>query len=62
MVAPNRKEQTMSTAIIDRCDVAAYQSWTNRRVAPAYFRGIPSWVWVSALCRSGPRRHPAPVT
>jgi hypothetical protein len=47
----------MSTLIIDRCDVAAYRSWTTRRVAPAYVRGIPSWVWMSALCRRQQRRH-----
>ena len=51
----------MSTTIIDRCDSAAYRSWTNRRVAPAYMRGIPSWVWEAALCRRGPRR-PAAAT
>ena len=59
---PHRKEQTMNTTIIDRCDLAAYRSWTNRRVAPAYVRGIPSWVWESALCRRQPRRLAAPVT
>jgi hypothetical protein len=47
----------MSTNITDRCDLAAYRSWTNRRVAPAYMRGIPSWVWESALCRRQQRRH-----
>jgi hypothetical protein len=55
--SPNRKEQTMSTTIIDRCDLAAYRSWTNRRVAPAYARGIPSWVWQTALCRRQQHRH-----
>lgn len=39
----------MSTTIVDRCDVAAYRSWTNRRLAPAYVRGLPSWVWMSAM-------------
>jgi hypothetical protein len=51
----------MSTTIIDRCDIAAYRSWTNRHVAPAYMRGIPSWVWEAALCRRGQRR-PAAAT
>ena len=51
----------MNTTIIDRGDLAAYRSWTNRRAAPAYMRGIPSWVWESALgrrerCRAA-RRH-----
>jgi hypothetical protein len=47
----------MSTKTTDRCDLAAYRSWTNRRVAPAYVRGIPSWVWESALCRRQQGRH-----
>ena len=46
---PQGADQTMNTTIIDHCDVAAYRSWTNRRAAPAYLRGIPSWVWQSAL-------------
>lgn len=46
----------MNITIIDRCDVDAYRSWTNRSVAPAYMRGIPSWVWSSALCRRQQRR------
>ena len=47
----------MSTTIIDRCDLATYRSWTNRRVSTAYLRGIPSWVWESALGRRQQRRH-----
>ena len=46
----------MSTTIIDRCDIAAYREWTNRSRGPAYVRGIPAWVWQSALCRRQ-RRH-----
>jgi hypothetical protein len=45
----------MSTTIIDRHDNADHRSWTNRRVATTYFRGIPSWVWESALARRQPR-------
>jgi hypothetical protein len=52
----------MNTTIIDGCDLAAYRSWTNRRVAPAYMRGIPSWVWASALCRRQQRQHTSSVT
>jgi hypothetical protein len=52
----------MHTTIIDRCDLAAYRSWVNRRGAPAYMRGIPSWVWASAMCRHQQRRHAPPVT
>jgi hypothetical protein len=46
-----RRRQTMNTTILDRCDIAAYRSWSSRRVTPAYMRGMPSWVWTSALCR-----------
>lgn len=49
----------MSTTTIDRHDTAAHRSWTNRPVAPTYLRGIPSWVWESALDRS--HRHPQTV-
>ena len=47
----------MSTTNVDGCEQAAYRTWTSRRVAPAYVRGIPSWVWMSALCRRQQRRH-----
>ena len=49
----------MNSTIIERCDVAAYHSWTHQRTDPAYVRGIPSWVWQSALCRHGQRRQAA---
>jgi hypothetical protein len=53
----------VNTTIIDTCDLAAYRSWTNRRgAAPAYMRGIPTWVWQSALCRRQHRRHATPVS
>ena len=52
----------MYTTIIDTCDLAAYRSWTARRVAPAYMRGMPTWVWQSALCQRQHRRHGATVT
>jgi hypothetical protein len=55
-VAAQTKEQTMNTTLVDRCDIAAYRSWLDRRVMPAYVRGIPSWVWQSALS-SRQRRH-----
>lgn len=41
----------MNTTLINECNIAAYRSWLDRRVTPAYVRGIPSWVWQSALCR-----------
>ena len=46
-----------STTIIDRCDRDAYQAWASRGAAPAYMRGLPTWVWQAALCRRrAPRR------
>jgi len=51
-VAARPQERTMTTTLIDECNIAAYRSWLDRRVTPAYVRGIPSWVWQSALrCR-----------
>jgi hypothetical protein len=41
----------MNATFIDACNIAAYRSWRHHRVGPAYVRGIPSWVWQSALCR-----------
>ena len=39
----------MNTPLIDACGPPRYWPWTPRRVGPAYVRGIPSWVWESAL-------------
>ena len=41
----------MHATIIDACDINAYRAWTTHRVTPAYMRGIPAWVWQSAICR-----------
>jgi hypothetical protein len=46
-----------TTAVIDQCDTAAYRSWTTRRVTPAYMRGLPTWMWTSALCRQRAKTH-----
>jgi len=46
----------MTTSIIDECEHAAHQSWTQRRTLPAYLRGRPTWVWQAALCRRKTRR------
>lgn len=32
-----------------RHDVAAHRNWRTQRVSPAYMRGIPSWIWETAL-------------
>ena len=41
----------MNTSLTDECDVVAHRSWTNHRTAPAYLRGVPTWVWQAAMCR-----------
>jgi hypothetical protein len=48
-----------TTTVIDRCDIAAHRTWQHHRVSPAYMRGIPSWVWQSALARGAMRRRAA---
>jgi hypothetical protein len=42
--------------ILDVCDSTTIQSWNQRGVAPAYMRGMPSWVRRSALLRRHSRR------
>ena len=41
----------MNTTLTDQFDVAAHQAWMSRRTAPAYMRGVPTWVWQAAMCR-----------
>lgn len=49
----------MSTSsFMSPCDVDAYLAWRNRRVSPAYMRGLPTWMWQSAI-RCGPARRAA---
>lgn len=50
-VATRPLKRAMTTTLIDECNIAAYRSWLDRRVTPAYVRGIPGWVWQSALRR-----------
>jgi len=47
---------------ISRCDIDAYRTWRAGRVAPAYLRGMPTWMWQSALRCSPARRRTAAVT
>ena len=49
----------MFFTLIDHCDIAAHRSWADRRTSPAYVRGIPSWVWRSAMSRPGRPRPTA---
>ena len=50
-----------TNTIIDACDLAAYRAWSKRGVAPAYLRGVPTWVWQAALCRRRSLRHVVPA-
>ncbi|HET9601376.1 MAG TPA: hypothetical protein VFP08_07285 [Acidimicrobiales bacterium] len=43
--------------VIDSCDIDAHAAWQQRRVGPAYMRGMPTWVWQSALRGSRNRRQ-----
>jgi hypothetical protein len=36
-------------SLLSQCNLDAYDSWRHRRVAPAYVRGLPTWVWQSAM-------------
>ena len=36
-------------SLLSQCNLDAYKSWQRRRVAPAYVRGLPTWVWQSAM-------------
>ena len=40
-----------NTSTLDSCDLAAYRAWRHHRTGPAYVRGVPSWIWRSALSR-----------
>jgi hypothetical protein len=52
-------KNTTSTTIIDSCEIAAYQTWKHNRRGPAYMRGMPTWVWTSALCQRQRRSRAA---
>ncbi len=39
------------TSVLDSSDLAAYRAWRDHRTGPAYVRGLPSWIWQSALSR-----------
>ena len=36
-------------SLLSQCNLDAYRSWRHHRVAPAYVRGLPTWVWQSAM-------------
>jgi hypothetical protein len=40
---------TPRNSLLSQCNLDAHKSWQHRRVAPAYVRGLPSWVWQSAM-------------
>ncbi|HMK11665.1 MAG TPA: hypothetical protein VK461_08800 [Acidimicrobiales bacterium] len=35
--------------LLDSCCIDAYRTWKDRRSAPAYMRGVPTWMWQSAV-------------
>jgi hypothetical protein len=41
----------MTESFINVADIDAYRTWRQRRTGPAYPRGVPTWVWRSALTR-----------
>jgi hypothetical protein len=44
----------LGSNLIDACRIDAYRTWRERRQAPAYMRGVPTWIWQSALhCSPG---------
>lgn len=48
-----------STLLTD-CETKAHETWRTRRSGPAYVRGLPSWMWTSAL-NCGPMRRRTPT-
>ena len=39
----------LGTTLLDSCHIDAYRRWRERRQAPAYIRGVPTWIWQSAI-------------
>lgn len=40
-----------NTSMLGTSELAAYRTWRDHRTGPAYVRGVPSWIWQSALSR-----------
>jgi len=39
----------LGASLVDQCNIDAYRTWRERRFAPAYMRGVPTWIWQSAM-------------
>ena len=39
----------LGTTLLDECNIDAYRTWRQRRIAPAYMRGVPTWIWQAAM-------------
>ena len=52
----------MNTDFVPYIDIDAYHAWRDRRVTPAYLRGLPGWTWQTAMKRGRHRPHAAGVT
>ena len=39
----------LGSNLLDECSIDAYRTWRERRFAPAYMRGVPTWIWQSAM-------------
>jgi hypothetical protein len=53
----------MTTYPVLYADLDAYRTWQRQRVAPAYLRGLPSWMWQTAVRgRNRPGRTAPAVT
>lgn len=48
------------STLLTSCDIDAHEAWRTRRRGPAYVRGLPSWMWTSAL-NCGPMRRRTPT-
>ena len=39
----------LGASLLDDCRIDAYRTWRERRFGPAYIRGVPTWIWQSAM-------------
>jgi hypothetical protein len=55
LVAPRGEDMSITTIVSS--DITANRPVANSRAVPAYVRGIPAFVWQSALRHPGQRRR-----
>jgi hypothetical protein len=39
----------LGSNLLDECRLDTYRTWREHRTAPAYMRGVPTWIWQSAM-------------